>query len=388
MVQTNLTSIDLTERGDSSRKLGSINGFRGLAILLVIVHHLFIPYYGPQAVSQNASLAIALVGALVRNCARGVDIFFILSGFVLYLPYARDRRQFDGCSSVKHFYLHRAARLLPLYALVVLVGMTFHPINPIGGARWYLELGGLVTTLFVFSPHGFMPPSNIVLWSVGVEIWFSILFPFLVILSQRLPFERIVIALTAISTIFAFAGVNIHVDRVGQFLPFTNGAFGKSFEFVLGMYVAKIFVSIRKETLRGSNRFLKVVVGIVGCGTAVALHEVFSGENWMHPMDTLLFCVSFSLVLLNVLLGSRSLQTAMSVWPLQLLGCMCYSIYAWHGIVLNSIIPSGASVHETLKEIPLFLVLTIFLSAITYRFVEFGQRSDVRVLFLLEHNDL
>ncbi len=365
------------------KKLGAINGFRGLAILLVITHHLFIPYYGSNTASQHATPLIELVGAFIRSCARGVDIFFVLSGFVLYLPYAQNRRQFDGWRSIREFYWHRAARLLPLFWLVVIVGMTFHPMNPIGSTKWFMETGGLITTLFVFSPHGFMPPSNIVLWSVGVEIWFSLLFPFLVLAIQRIDVRNVAIIVTAASFVFSMLGVMIHIERVGQFLPFTNGVVGKAFEFVLGMYVAERFTR-KPEGLRATPRtMLHVISSFIGCVLAVILREVYFEDPWIHPVDSTLFATFFAILLLNTISSPSSIRSFISAWPLQIVGCMCYSIYAWHGIVLNAVIPTGTSLSSTWREMPIFLILTATIATLTFRFVEFGRASDTRDLFLL-----
>src|SRR5262249_43660717 len=140
----------------------------------------------------------------------GVNIFFVLSGFVLFLPYCLKRRRMDSLSDVKAFYWHRAFRLLPLYYIVVLVTLTLHAHSPAGHLRWFLELGGLTSTLFIFSPHGFLPPSNVVLWSVAVEIWFSVLFPFLVMLVNRWRLERVVL-------VSLILGVGGHI--IGHAIP-------------------------------------------------------------------------------------------------------------------------------------------------------------------------
>ena len=378
-----LLSPDTRDLSRAAKKLGAINGFRGFAILLVITHHLFVPYYGPDTAAHPATPQIEFVGAFIRSCARGVDIFFVLSGFVLYLPYAENRRRFNGWRAVREFYWHRAARLLPLFWLVVIVGMTFHPMNPIASTKWFIETSGLITTLFVFSPHGFMPPSNIVLWSVGVEIWFSLLFPFLVLAIQRIEVRNLAIIVTATSFIFSMLGVMIHIDRVGQFLPFTNGVFGKAFEFVLGMYVAERFTRNPEQSRASPRALLHQMFGFIGCTLAVILHEVYFEDPWIRPVDSTLFATFFAILLLNTISSPSSIRTFISTWPIQIVGCMCYSIYAWHGIVLNTVIPTGTSLSSTWREMPLFLILTATIATLTYRFVEFGRASDTRALFLL-----
>ena len=109
-----------------------------------------------------------LIAILVRNAALGVDVFFVLSGFVLYLPYRAGSRQFLSRADVKTFYKHRANRLLPLYFIVVLIGLIFHTQNPIGSLKWYAEGIGLVTGLFdLVVPMDLCRPRISFWWSVG-----------------------------------------------------------------------------------------------------------------------------------------------------------------------------------------------------------------------------
>ena len=60
---------------------------------------------------------------------------------------------------------------------------------------------------------------------------------------------------------------------------------------------------------------------------------------------------------------------------------MCYSIYAWHGIVLNVMVPSISEVSTTFIFLPLFLGVTFVLAALSYRYIEFGARENWRALF-------
>ncbi|MGL3111472.1 acyltransferase family protein [Bradyrhizobium sp. BR 1432] len=141
-----------------AQKIGAVNGFRGLAILMVILFHLLVPFTSsapafPGELDPNGLLAI-----VAKHGFLGVNIFFVLSGFVLYLPYRTKKRVIDRLADFPHFYWHRAARLLPLYYTVVLVTVALHAKSPAGSHAWYLELGGLLSTLFIFVPHGFMPP--------------------------------------------------------------------------------------------------------------------------------------------------------------------------------------------------------------------------------------
>src|ERR1700689_3768513 len=94
-------------------KLEVINGLRGFAILAVIWHHLFGLYFKP---GSSVALEIARGGGSFLSYGWiGVPLFFVLSGFVLYLPYAEGGAKLATGADALNFYRRRAERLLPLY---------------------------------------------------------------------------------------------------------------------------------------------------------------------------------------------------------------------------------------------------------------------------------
>ena len=208
------------QTGSASSKIGVVNGLRGVAILMVVLHHMFIPLAGQNPLHPGEIDPNGLFATFITDAWLGVNIFFVLSGFVLFLPYRLGRRKIEGLADFWAFYRHRVHRLLPLYFIVVFVSLGLHAQFAAGSRNWYLELGGLLSTLFIFSPHGFMPPSNIVLWSVGVEIWFSLLFPALILAIRKWGMEKVVLATLAVSATFVYVGWSIPIERVGYFAPF------------------------------------------------------------------------------------------------------------------------------------------------------------------------
>jgi len=364
----------------TSTRIGAINGLRGCAILMVALHHLFIPYTAAWSPHAGEIDPTSFFAAFINHAWLGVHIFFVLSGFVLYLPYCLKKRRMTSRADFRSFYRHRAQRLLPLYFIVVLVTMALHSSAAAGTRNWYLELGGLLSTLFTFSPHGFMPPSNVVLWSVSVEIWFSLLFPFLVMLIARFSIVKIALASIVVCAGFTFVGDSIAVERTGSFLPFTHGLFGVCYEFILGMLACQLFVSglDNPAKMRRNARFL-LPGAVLTVATAYAI--LFDIEIGFAGM---LFAIGFSGLLLGVVSRTNPLARLLELWPLQILGCMCYSIYAWHGIILSEMIPPETSqLADTVRLLAPYLFVTLGLSALSYRYIEFGRERDVRVLFLI-----
>jgi peptidoglycan/LPS O-acetylase OafA/YrhL len=124
------------------------------------------------------------------------------------------------------------------------------------------------------------------------------------------------------------------------------------------------------------------IVAIVLCAIALSGIDLAGGSLGRHAW-TFCFSGGFALFLWAILCGPRELAWPLELWILQLLGCMCYSIYAWHGIALNVMVPPDSEIERTWALLPAFLAITFALSTLSYRYIEFGARSDWRTLFLL-----
>src|SRR3989344_8628341 len=100
--------------------LPSLDGLRFLAFLLVFLHHT--TFYINPALAQNFLLIF-----FNKHGWIGVDIFFVLTGFLITLLML-DERDKNGHFSIKNFLIRRALRIWPLYYLSILVGFFLVPI--------------------------------------------------------------------------------------------------------------------------------------------------------------------------------------------------------------------------------------------------------------------
>src|SRR5690242_8532584 len=103
----------------SPQRLSFINGLRGVALLGVVLHHSFFHRfrYGLETGRLGPLEVLGSSGWL------GVNLFFFLSGFVLYYPYLLGRRRMESLADVRWFLRHRAERLLPLYLFIGVLGL-------------------------------------------------------------------------------------------------------------------------------------------------------------------------------------------------------------------------------------------------------------------------
>jgi len=165
-------------------RIAVVNGLRGLAIIGVIFQHM-----GSGWALDALGGELAPLRPLVSNGWTGVNLFFILSGFVLFLPYAAQRRGMASGADVWHFYRARFLRLMPLYYFAAAVVLVL--AASVLGAMAFTGLAiDLATMRFAVLPHHFGIAINCPLWSIGVEVLFSLAFPSLVIAAARIGLGR------------------------------------------------------------------------------------------------------------------------------------------------------------------------------------------------------
>lgn len=227
------------------RRIGVLDGIRAISVLVVVWYHFWqqswvIPVAGPVNLDW-----------LVRNGAIAVDMMVLLSGFCLFLPYARSMVYGEKTPSVKEFYIKRAARILPSY-YVVLFLILFLFALPLGE---YADSGEMLKDfvphlLFV---HNWFPASSIsthlngVLWTVAVIVQFYIVFPFLAKAFQKRPLT-IYWSMTAVGLISSFL-ISSYYDDLNQML-YVNHTLTFASVYANGMMGAWVYVAFTKNRRR------------------------------------------------------------------------------------------------------------------------------------------
>ena len=190
-------------------KRRDIQALRGFSVLAVLLFHLQLTQF--------------------KGGFLGVDIFFVISGFVITERLAKSEGSFK--SQIIDFYQRRAKRILPaslfVIALTALLARLF--LAPISLKRFGLD--GIATTFFAgnlrFSAEGndyltqsMSPTPYLHYWSLGVEEQFYLLWPILFLLFFK-AHRKLVLPLFAIATIFALWYT--HIAAVNSFyLPFSR----------------------------------------------------------------------------------------------------------------------------------------------------------------------
>lgn len=363
------------------KKIGVINGLRGYAILAVILHHLFWSFTTPVSNYIAISGFYLFPFTYITNGWVGVKLFFILSGFVLYLPYARGSRGMSSGRDVLSFYGHRAGRLLPLYYISVLFTLLFS-WDLTGQVDFLKDMLLLATFTFNFTVDMWLPKYNIVLWSLAVEVWFCVAFPLLVVIARRVGVFRLFLFCAVLGLALRFAGAGnpyfsfgaLYLDALSDSLP------GRLDDFVLGMLICDLYVrGDRRMELVPPTAGLIAGILVVTAGCTLWDYRVVGLIDRSYvPLFASVFHVGFFLAVTSLLaMRSNPLKLLFESRPLQVLGMMSYSLYIWHYLAMDNIVGDN----HTALRVGVYLVLLLVFSALSYRYIEFGGKRG-RDLFL------
>jgi peptidoglycan/LPS O-acetylase OafA/YrhL len=176
-------------------RLHGLDGLRAVACLAVLADHI-------EQYAEWMSWPHAYGPTLQAMGRQGVELFFVLSGYLITYRMLSERRAL-GRTSIPAFYVRRALRIWPLYYLVVFVAFAVVPwlMHHVAGPyvrdawSWYLDGipgDGRLTLYLVLLPHlaYFTAPPVLCaahLWSIGVEEQFYLVWPWLMRLAGRRP---------------------------------------------------------------------------------------------------------------------------------------------------------------------------------------------------------
>ncbi len=360
-----------------------INGLRGIAILAVLFCHSVsgtMPRFGPYLSLHGIDLPLS---PLITNGWTGVNLFFILSGLVLYLPYGAGERRMVNWRDGFAFYRRRCRRLLPLFYVAAVAVLALHASDGVTAA-YLQEAAWLLSLAFMLSASHFGPPFNIPLWSIGVEILFSIFFPAVVLRARSIGLGwclGMAIALSLAARIIGYLsfpnadGASYHADNIACRLD----------EFVLGMLLAKLYVEGRLPQRPG----LFAGAGIALLAAAWVGFDLCLHGTWPPLARAVLNNIldaGFAAIIVAALVPRSRIGAVLSWAPLQVVGMMCYSLYIWHWPVLMTVAPDRDAMSWTTfaAAVAAFLLLTFGIAALSYRFIEFRRVADWRRLFLLD----
>ena len=301
----------------SGRFIPEIDGFRFIAIASVFLFHLT----GQMAVKSRhfteADAAHDWLAGFTRHGDHGVPLFFVISGFILGLPFAVQHLLGGRPVNIRQFYFRRLTRLEPPYvlALVLLAGA----ILLIKADNFRHLLPHLLVSIFYLHNLAFgqMSSVNPVAWSLEVEVQFYLLAPLLALLFTVRDVRArrgLLVGLSVFATVlqyrFFFEDGSRLVMSLTYFIQY----------FLVGFLLADIYVTDWRQ--KPERHWKWDIAAAVTVGLLLLSSKSMAVSHLVLPwLARALYFSAFRGVFANAVVTNRWLTT---------IGGMCYSIYLLH----------------------------------------------------------
>jgi peptidoglycan/LPS O-acetylase OafA/YrhL len=317
--------LDGEESVSTNRSFRSdVQGLRALAVTLVVLYHVGVPE--------------------VRGGFVGVDVFFVISGYVITALLLRERAKY-GHTSLRDFYARRARRILPAATLVI-VGTTIASFYYLGFIAGNQEASDASAAALFVSNFHFMhlgtdyasaqvPPSPLQnFWSLAVEEQFYFVYPAVFIICakivRRVRFDLKLITILALITIASFTWSIIQTrsnPAAAYFSPFT-----RAWELAVGGLVATV-----PSRLLGRNReCLSAFVTWFGMGGILYSAARFDDGTSFPGFAAAVPVIGTALVICaGTLMPRFGVGPFLSLRPVQWLGAISYGLYLVHWPILS-----------------------------------------------------
>jgi peptidoglycan/LPS O-acetylase OafA/YrhL len=367
-------------------RISELDGIRGLAILLVLLWH-----YGAMRLDLNHTGVLAPLWTLIGLSWSGVDLFFVLSGFLIG-GLLLDHR--DSPSYFKTFYVRRVCRIFPLYYLLVL---SYFSVRALGislagpGGEW-LTSGPLPLGSYALFLQNWVMVLNRsfgcnwlgITWSLAIEEQFYLLLPLVI---RFIPPKRLLpvlvggIVLAPLTRVALLLWLPERVSGAFLLMPCRADA------LLLGVLAAWALRALPlRWALMQYRAFLGCLLAVLGAGVVFIAYRwpsitsrpmVIWGHTW--------FALFYGVLLVIPVLKRDGLWASILRNPLlRGLGSISYGVYMIHQAVFGLTMslfftetplrPSSA----LLLPVAVALALTLLIATLLYRWVEkpviaFGQ---------------
>ncbi len=324
----------------SGEYVAEIDGLRCLAVIMVIAHHAMASYLTLTARLGNIHLPsgwyeVGQRGRLVRLISHfdfALSVFFVISGFILALPFARASLYGGAAISLRKYYLRRLTRLEPPYVINLLIcfALIVLPIHHHAVKDYFQAFfPHLLGSLFYLHGLVFADASwiNGVAWSLEVEVQFYVLVPLLsaVFWVRSARLRRTV--LIASMLIFGL---------LSQLFLGYSGPMRLRLSLV--NYLAYFLAGFLMADLYLEHWRMKSPRSLAWDAIAMASPVSIFAILLKYPQAT--FAVPFLVLALYAAVFGGPVSNAMVRWkPLTLIGGMCYTIYLYHFLLIDWLFP-------------------------------------------------
>lgn len=371
-----------------------LDSVRGIAAISVVIHHVVLMPTFLAAFPHNAWVN----WAFFRNAWLLVDLFFVLSGIVMSLSYAKAD---FGHFSPREFMLRRLARVYPLHVAMLFAMLMFRlariglvmaglvAVAPaafeVNNAYAFFLNVGLLHSLGFIDYMSWNGPS----WSISVEFYTYLIFGLVLLLAQRFGSIKYLYVCAALLVACNWLAIVLVLGKKDLALIFDFGILRCITGFFLGVLTVKAAVFLPRTIspgLQGGFQF----AALVACVAVVSISEAYPTLSFIAPLIFAVFLGSLiaypAAALVPGILVARPL-----VW----LGRRSYSVYMVHALVVllaeyfvRAAGPRPVAALDSIcgglaatLNLVVVLVGVLVLSNFTYRYVEIPGGKLIRNLF-------
>jgi peptidoglycan/LPS O-acetylase OafA/YrhL len=381
----------------TGRRLPGIEGLRAVAALSILVVHTW-GEAGPDGAPD-----LGRIGRHFPDLSFGVTLFFALSGFLLYRPFANALLRGDARPSFRSYIRNRALRILPAYWVILVVcALVLQEANVRGDGgtlehHALTDPGLLLRAALLVQDY---EPGTILTgigpaWSLAVEVVFYLVLPLLVVVAWRIGADAVTLR-RRVAAALAPAAVVLAIGLVGKGVaayvipaPVDEGfntdwhsVVERSFLcqadlFTFGLALAVLYSLWRQARFRLPKHWRIVALGF--CAGSYALTARISWTEYQLSYsfyNTLIALVVGLLLALVVFPPERGPALLLRVLETRVLvagGIISYSVFLWHEPVILALHDHGLTLDGAggfLVNVALVVVITAVLSTLSWWLVE------------------
>lgn len=338
-------------------KLGyraDLDGLRAIAVLVVVFNH--------------AGLSIFSGGYI------GVDIFFVISGFLITTIIAREIKGNEF--TLLKFYERRVRRILPALTVMVVFALLASALLYDSGRFRSFGKSLLATMLFYsninfWNEAGYFDAPSLLkpllhTWSLAVEEQFYIVFPLFMaaIYAWARKFEKLILSVVAIASL----ALAVYAVNTGDATSAFYLAHMRAWELLLGGLLA---LNVFPAT---SNKGINTALGLIGLLMILAPVFLYTDRTPFPGLSAVVPVLGTAFIIYSNMTGKSLAGNILSVSPLVFIGQISYSLYLWHW---PSITFAEYYIIRPLTwlELSLLLAAILIVSSLSWRFVETPFRS-------------
>jgi peptidoglycan/LPS O-acetylase OafA/YrhL len=395
--------FSLEKHGTSAHLyLDALTGLRGIAAIWVALWHAWKFSGRPTYEWMLWGYSVDLT-PLIRTGWAGVDVFFVLSGFVLGLPYCQALLGNRPPIRTGEFFRRRLLRVLPAYYVQLIILLLL----------WLILAGHLPVPVTDILAHSFMLHNifpgqgemiNGVYWTLPIEFDFYLALPLMALLLAPKKWPWLVAGSLLLVLVYRYGMFHEFLldARTPEKVRVLNQLPGRLEQFVSGMLAAYVYSMVRESGVAQSSiyrwrslLFSMSFFSVIGLSYFIHYIQPMDAQNlpgqtfwaghWSLFSWHTLFGMALALMILSLALGIRGVNWLLANQGMLYLGVISYSIYLWHlpivkllgSMSLPEMVPDAPFLNLVLWAlVPVMAVSSLSYFAVERPFLKLRHRSN------------